>query len=186
MLDKDEELIDLYISGDDRALKELIERYTPQIYNFVRRFVGENEADDITQDVFIKVWKNLKKFNSKKSSFKTWIFTIARNTTIDFMRKKKIVLFSNLDNEENIFEETIKDEVALPDEILQKLQDVELLNSLLEKLPEQYKTVLALHYQEEMTFEEAGKVLGKPLNTVKSYHFRALKLLHQTMKNQRI
>ena len=171
---EDEKLVKKYIEGNDWALRELVEKYTPQVYNYVRRFVGVNEADDVTQEVFIKIWKNLKKFNKTKSSFKTWIFTIARNTTIDFMRKKKMVLFSNLNNEEEDFSETIKDEVILPDEALQKLQDSDLLNSLLEKLPEQYQTVLILHYQEEMTFDEISQVLKKPLNTVKSHHRRAL------------
>lgn len=176
---QDEKLIKLYITGNDWAIKELVEKYTPQIYNFVRRFVGVSEADDITQEVFIKIWKNLKKFNKDKSSFKTWIFTIARNTVIDFMRKRKIVLFSSLNSEENNFEETIEDETILPDEALQKLQDVDLLNSLLEKLPEQYQTVLILHYQEEMTFDEISQVLKKPINTVKSHHHRALQQLRE-------
>ncbi len=173
-MDKDSELISLYVSGDDTALKELIDKYTPQIYNFVRRFVGNNEADDITQEIFVKVWKSLEKFNQNKSSFKTWIFTIARNTVIDFLRRKNSIPFSSLDNEENNFSETIKDEAILPDEILQKLQDVDLLNSLLEKLPEQFQTVLILHYQEEMTFDEISQVLERPLNTIKSHHLRAI------------
>lgn len=172
-MDKDLELINLYIHGDDGSLKEIIEKYTPQIYNFVRRFVGTNESDDITQEVFIKVWKNLKKFNQNKSSFKTWIFTIARNTVIDFLRKKKSILFSSLDSEES-FSESIIDEAILPDEVLQKLQDVDLLNSLLEKLPEIYQSVLVLHYQEEMSFDEISQIIGKPLNTVKSHHLRAI------------
>jgi len=65
----------------------------------------------------------------------------------------------------------------LPDEVFQKLQDIDLLNSLLEKLPEQYQTVLILHYQEEMTFDEISQVLKKPLNTVKSHHLRAISQL---------
>ena len=165
----------------DLEIKEIVEKYTPQIYNYARRFVGADSADDVTQEIFIKVWKNLKKFNKDKSSFKTWIFTIARNTTIDFLRKRKDISFSMLGNEEEDFSETIKDEVALPDEVFQKLQDIELLNSILDKLPEQYKTVLVLHYQEEMTFEEIGKVLNKPLNTVKSHHHRAIKQLKEIL-----
>lgn len=180
-MDRDKELIDLYISSsDETALKELIEKHTPQIYNFVRRFVNANEADDITQEVFIKIWKNLKNFNKDKSSFKTWIFTIARNTIIDFLRKRKIILFSDLDTREENFSENIEDKAIMLDEELQKIQDVNFLNKLLEKLPEQYKTVLILHYQEDMTFNEISQVLDKPLNTVKSHHFRAL----QTLKKE--
>ena len=161
----------------DLEIKEIVEKYTPQIYNYARRFVGADSADDVTQEIFIKVWKNLKKFNKDKSSFKTWIFTIARNTTIDFLRKRKNIVFSDLDGEE----ENIIDEVIFPDEALQKLQDIELLNSILDKLSEQYKTVIVLHYQEEMTFEEIGKVLNKPLNTVKSHHHRAIKQLKKIL-----
>jgi len=186
-MNEDVELIALYISGDDNALKEIIDKYTPQVYNFVRRFVGSDQVDDITQEVFIKIWKNLGKFNKNKSSFKTWLFTIARNTVIDFTRKRKTILFSSLharnakstafaggSDKESNFGENIKDEAVLPDEALQRLQDVEFLNSFLKKLPEQYQSVLILRYQEEMTFEEIGKVLKKPLNTVKSHHLRAL------------
>jgi RNA polymerase sigma-70 factor, ECF subfamily len=174
VMEEDNNLIHLSINGDENALRELIEKYTPQIYNFARRFSNDDESPDLTQEIFIKVWKNLKKFNQNKSSFKTWLFTIARNTITDFLRKKKSILFSSLDNEESNFSENIEDKAILPDEVLQKLQDVEMLNSLLEKLPEQYQTVLILHYQESMTFEEISKILGKPLNTVKSFHFRAL------------
>ena len=136
-----------------------------------------SEAEDITQEVFIKVWKNIKKYK-KEQNFKTWVFSIAKNSTIDFLRKKKAINFSDLDsvvNEPDFdFSETISDTNLLPDEVLEKLQDSELLNNLVNKLSFQYKTILLLHYQEEMTFDEIGKVLNKPLNTVKSYHRRAI------------
>jgi len=187
-MNTDQELIDSFILHNDKdSLKELVEKYTPQIYNFTRHFVGVNEADDITQDVFIKVWKNIRKFNSEKASFKTWIFSIAKNTATDFLRKSrsasggsKSIVFSDLarqdlaQEEDESFSENIPDESLLPNEALQRLQDSELLNKVLEKLPIHYKTVLILHYQEEMTFDEIGKILDKPLNTVKSYHRRAI------------
>lgn len=176
----DEDLINLYNNGDENALKTLIERYTSHIYNFTRRFCGDN-AEDITQDVFIKVWKNIRKFDSSKSSFKTWLFTIARNTAFDFLRKKKSITFSDLETglDGEYFSNTIVDESLMPDEVLQKFQDVEFLNNLLSKLPIQYQAVLTLYYQEEMTFSEVGNILGKPLNTVKSHHRRALELLRK-------
>ena len=90
---------------------------------------------------------------------------------------------STLDqNEEDSFSEKIPDENILPDEALQKLQDKELLNNLLEKLQLEYKTVLVLHYQEELTFDEISKVLNKPLNTVKSYHHRAIIKLRKVLQ----
>jgi RNA polymerase sigma-70 factor (ECF subfamily) len=176
----DEEIILLYKNGDEEALKVLIARYTTPLYNFTARLTNKNDASDIVQEIFIKVWKNIQRFNPLKASFKTWIFTIARNTAMDFFRKKKSLLFSdlenkNIDNEEmNSFAENIPDENLLPDEILQKLEDIELLNKILAKLRPDYQEVLILHYQEEMTFEEIGKILNKPLNTVKSINRRAI------------
>jgi RNA polymerase sigma-70 factor (ECF subfamily) len=173
----DEEIIKEYLAGDDESLKTLIDKYTSSIYNFSARFVGVDNAKDITQDVFLKVWRNIKKFDSDKASFKTWIFRIARNTITDFLRKKKSVNFSSLDTEEGTFEENIPDEIILQDEIFSKLEDVEMLNKILDKIPINYREILVLYYQEDMTFKEIGGMLGKPLNTVKSYHHRALILL---------
>jgi len=177
-MDKDDEnLIKEYILGDERSFKILLDKYTSHIYNFSVRFVGGDHAEDIVQEVFIKVWKNIRKFDIGKSSFKTWVFTITRNTITDYLRKKKMISFSSLDKEEESFADNIEDEVILPIEALIKLEDKELLNGLLDKIPSNYREVLILYYQEEMTFNEIGKLLDKPLNTVKSYHHRALLLL---------
>lgn len=178
----DTEIILLYKEGNKGVFKELIDRYTPILYNFVARTTNKNDVSDIIQEVFIKVWKNLEKFDESKANFKTWIFTIAKNTVIDFSRKKKSFLFSGMfsstnENDietENSFEENILSEEILPDEALQKLEDIESLNKTLEKLREDYKEVLILYYQEEMTFEEISKILNKSINTVKSQHRRAI------------
>lgn len=175
----DEILVKEYLEGEENSLKVLIDRYTSHIYNFSVRFVPPDNTNDIVQEVFIKVWKNMKSFNIKKASFKTWIFTIARNTITDYLRKRKMVVFSSLDKEEEIFADNIEDEVILPDEALIKLEDKEFLNNLLDKIPVHYKEILILYYQEEMTFNEIGNLLKKPLNTVKSYHRRALLLLRK-------
>ena len=174
----DEEIIDLYNNGNEDIFKELINRYTQPLYNFIVRTANKNDAPDIIQETFIKVWKKIKHFDVKKASFKTWIFTIAKNTTTDFLRKRKFLLFRDLNKNngenDNSFEENILDENILPDEALQKLQDKEFLNDVLKKLSLEENEVLTLYYQEEMTFDEIGKILGKSLNTVKSQHRRAL------------
>ncbi|HLP86531.1 MAG TPA: sigma-70 family RNA polymerase sigma factor [Candidatus Paceibacterota bacterium] len=178
----DDFLIREYLEGDQGAFKILVEKYTPSIYNFSVRFVGEDYVKDIVQDIFIKAWKNVKKFNKSKANFKTWIFAITRNTITDYLRKKKMIPFSSLDSEEESFAENLEDEVVLPDEALIKLEDKELLNRILDKLPANYKEILILYYQEEMTFNEIGQLLSKPLNTVKSYHRRALILLRKLLE----
>jgi len=181
-MEEDNILIQKYLDGEEDSFKILIEKYTSSVYNFTSRFVGSLYSDDIVQEVFIKVWKKLKSFDTEKSQFKTWLFVIARNTITDYSRKRKIILFGSLDKEGESFAENIEDEVILPDEALQKLQDKELLDKVLGELKDNYRIVILLHYQEDMSFKEIGEVLGKPMNTVKSYHQRALKILHQSLK----
>ena len=167
----DEILIEEYIKGDENSFRFIIDKYSNSIYNFSARFVGISDATDIVQDVFVKVWTNIKKFDKSKSSFKTWLFRITRNTVIDFMRKKKMINFSSLDTEGENFEDTIEDDSSLPIEIMSQLEDEKMLNAFIDELPDNYKEVLVLHYQEDMTFAEIGELLNKPSNTVKSYHF---------------
>ena len=178
----DEELVEDILGGKEGSFDVLVHRYTTSIYNFAYRLTGNVEyAEDITQETFIKVWKNIKRYKSSYA-FKSWIFTIARNTATDFLRKRKSIVFSSLDTiEDHSFESNIPDDKILPMESLIKLEDVELLNGTLVKLPTDYQTVLLLHYQNDMTFEEIGKIMGKPLNTVKSWHRRSLIKLRELL-----
>ncbi len=110
----DRQLIYDYLKkGDEKSLEILIQRYLKPVYGFAYRYVGNvQEAEDIAQEVFVKVWKNLKKpalslskgFDPKKGNFKAWIFTIAKNTAFDFLKKKKSLQFSDLQKEENVLE----------------------------------------------------------------------------------
>ena len=175
----DNEIIELYKNGEKEALRHLINRYASPIFNFVARLTNRSDAPDIAQVIFIKAWKNIRKFDPQKASFKTWIFIIARNSVTDFWRKKKNILFTEI---EESFSENIPDENLLPDEVLQKLEDTEILNQTLEKLRPDYREVLVLYYQEEMTFEEIGEVLNKSINTVKSWHRRAILELRKIME----
>ena len=182
----DEEIILQYKKGDGTAFKKLIDRYTSSLYNFTSRMVGKSEASDIVQEIFIKTWKNIDRFNPLKASFKTWIFTISRNAATDFLRKKKSLSFSDLEGNSGEdatgFSENIVDENLLPEYNLERMEDSQLLNNMLEKLKHNYRDVLVLHYQEEMSFEEIGEILGKPPNTVKSQHRRAITELRKMIK----
>ncbi len=177
----DEQLVVEYLAGDEESLEILIKRHLKPIYGFVYRYTG-NEADaaDITQDVFVKMWRQLKKFDVKRS-FKAWLFTIAKNTALDFLKKKKVVPFSNFENADgnNILTETITDPAPLPPEIFERQELGELLNSVMKKLPLTYQEVLSLHYQDQLTFQEIAEILAEPLNTVKSRHQRAIILLRK-------
>jgi RNA polymerase sigma-70 factor, ECF subfamily len=175
----DAQLIDDYIKGDENALSVLVHRHTSSVYNFVCRMIGNpHDAEDVVQDVFFKIWKNIKKYR-KEVGFKTWLFTIARNTAIDRLRKKKEYVFSDMEqngdgDDVDNFIETQEDSSPLPDEIVMQMEDAHALDVAINSLSVGYKEVLLLRYIEQLTFDEIGKVLKKPLSTVKSQHRRAL------------
>ena len=107
--------------NDEKTIELLIAPHLNPIYGFVFQYVkNASDAEDITQEVFVKAWRNLKKIKQKK--FKTWLFRVARNTAIDFLRKKRAIPFSDFENKagENILIENLTDETGLPDEILAK------------------------------------------------------------------
>lgn len=187
----DQELVAKYLNGDAESLEILIRQYMPAVYRFVYRYVGNAEdAEDITQEAFVKAWRNLKRFDRTKS-FKTWIFAIAKNTGIDFLKKKKAVPFSVFSargggNEagDTAFAETLVDSLPLPDEMLAKRDARYAFACAMEKLSPKYKTVLFLRSMRELTFREIAESLGEPLHTVKSRYRRGLVLLKNILQNE--
>ena len=181
---KDEELMERYLDeGSEKFFVEIVNRYLRPVYNFVRRYGGdEKDAEEISQESFVKLWKNIRKYR-KGEKFKTWFFTIARNTAIDLLRKKRHVVFSAFDSENgsNILEDTLESQEVMADKIFELSENKDLLEKLLDDLPPNYKEVLFLYYNEEMNLEEISEVLKKPLNTVKSQHRRALIKLREHM-----
>jgi RNA polymerase sigma-70 factor (ECF subfamily) len=184
MLDySDVQLVSNYLKGDKESLGFLIKRYLKQIYNFVCHYVGNTaDAEDITQEIFVRMWRNIKKFDRQKN-FKTWIFSIAKNASIDFLRKKKNIPFSEFEDEEggNAIIDTLVDPAPLPDEIIERADAAHLLNSALEKISPKYRVVLFLRYNDHFTFREIAESLGEPLETIKSRHGRALIALRKIL-----
>ena len=180
----DEELVFHYIENDDQsAFTELVNRYLKPIYNFSLRLCGNpKDAEEITQESFVKLWKNIGKFRQGEK-FKTWFYTIARNTTIDWMRKKKSIVFSEFENEDgnNYIEDTLIDTEKTTHELFELSEHKVTVERLLGELTVQYREVLLLRYHEGLDFEEIGKTLKKSVNTVKSQHRRALIILSKKL-----
>jgi RNA polymerase sigma-70 factor, ECF subfamily len=175
----DANLIKNYLKGDEKSLEILIQRYLKNIYNFVYKKVqSEHDAQDITQETFLKVWKNIKKFDKNKS-FKSWIFTIAKNTIIDFSRKRKTIPLSEFENEngKNVIIEKLADQKLLPDEIFYKKNLAKLFSEEINKLSEKYKIVLFMYYKDGFNFREIAEILKEPVNTIKSRHRRGLEII---------
>ena len=170
----DEMLVTEYLSGDERAFAQLIKRHLRGVYSFALRSAG-GEADDIVQDIFLKVWKNLKRYEPQSARFKTWLMRIARNTVIDYLRKKKSFTFSDLeDGRDDSRLGNVPDPEPLPDEVFARAHDIREVQSMLEKLPPLYREVLLLHYMNHLSFEEISSILDVPANTVRSRHHRGL------------
>lgn len=186
----EKQLIEAYLKGDYESLEILVRQYLRPIYGFVYKQVGNaQDSEDITQDVFVKVWKNIKKFDRKKS-FKSWIFSIAKNSVIDFIRKshlasgeKKSIPFSSFENEEgdSILDSMLLDTGLLPDEIYEQKETKGILLKTMERLSVKYQAVLSLYYEREFNFREIAKMLGEPINTVKSRHRRGLMALRKNL-----
>jgi RNA polymerase sigma-70 factor (ECF subfamily) len=161
----------------------LVKRHVNSVYLFIYKLTGNKEdAEDITQETFIKVWQKLSKFDTDKN-FKTWLFSIAKNTAIDKLRKKKSINFSSLDIEESSdFKSNLMDSEPLPDEIFANQESADALINALTKLSENQKLIIHLHISEELTFEEISDIFDKPMNTVKSQYGRAIEKLRELLK----
>ncbi len=173
----DDELILEYRTGSEEAFKILIERYTTPLYGFAYRMTNKSDlSEDIVAETCVKVWKTISRYKTGNNTFKSWIFTITRNTTIDNLRKKKMPVVSDFDTTDghNYLMETVGDADTLPSTLIEKAEQKHLLNSALASLSVEDREILTLHNLEEMTFEAIGEVIKKPLNTVKSKYRRAL------------
>lgn len=176
MEDSDVLLVQKYLGGDENAFSVTVERHIGSVLNFAYHLTGtRDDAEDIVQETFLKAWKHLKTYRPEKS-FKTWLYAIARNTAIDVLRKKKNLPFSafETDEGENTLTDALVDPAPLSNELSILSEDSERLRVIVLKLPFDYRTVILLRYSEDLTFDEIGKILGKPLHTVKSQHRRAL------------
>lgn len=175
---EDKKLISEYLAGNEYALELLVGKYLKPIYNFVYKNVGsESDAEDISQEVFVKVWKNIKKFDQQKS-FKPWIYQIARNTSIDFLRKKKAIPFSKFENEkgQNMLLENM---VAAPVNLIENFHNKKVLSVVMGQLNEKEQKIINLRHHDGMSFREISEIFNESINTIKSRYRRILKNLQQ-------
>lgn len=199
----DAQLVRKHLNGDEKALPSLIKRYLKPVYNFVYRYVGNTQdAEDVTQEVFVKMWRNLKEFDPQRnclatlrdkqnknlapyrtegsgSGFKTWIFEIAKNASLNWIKKKRPYLFSQFENGdgENSLAEFISDRSPLPEELFAQTEFDDKLAAAVEKLNPDYRKVFILRYNNDLAFKDISESLNKPLNTVKSRYRRSLLML---------
>jgi len=185
MTKSDEQLVTDFLGGSEEAMKSLVEKYLKPIYNFTYQLTRDTGAsEDITQDVFVKMWKNMDSFDSEKR-FSTWLYAIAKNTAYDHLKKKKSLPFAAFENSAGInILENIEDEVSLHSEaMLQKMDNAKDVQALLAALSPQLKTILLLHHQQGFSLVEISEILGAPSNTIKSKYRRAIIFLKKISSN---
>jgi RNA polymerase sigma-70 factor (ECF subfamily) len=181
-MEEDRKLIEEFIEGNEYSFEKLLRKYLKPIFNFVCQLSGDfHVAEDLTQETFVKAWKNIKKFDRERS-FKTWIFTIAKNTTYDYFKKKKTIPLSNfIDEEGNNRLDNISDGSILPDEILERKDIAIEMEKKLEEIPERYRIILTMRYKNDFSLLEISEILDIPYNTIKSGHQRALQSLRKIL-----
>jgi RNA polymerase sigma-70 factor (ECF subfamily) len=174
----DSDLVKIIIKKNPEAYREIVKRYQRKLFVYLYHLVGNREeTEDILQNVFVKVYNNLKKFKTRKK-FSSWIYRIAHNEAVNFLKKrsqKKFVSWEDVIISKEKMEISSHERSPLEHWIKKELsKEVE---TALEKLPAKYKEVLILRYFSEKSYEEIGEILKKPINTVGTLINRAKKKL---------
>jgi RNA polymerase sigma-70 factor, ECF subfamily len=184
---EDSRLIEEALRGDDRAYKKLMAKYHDAIYNFIYRMVHDREqVEDLTQEAFIKAFSSLKNFN-EEFAFSTWLYKIATNNCIDYIRKKKLQMYSidkPIESKDSDFTFELPDDSFEPDQELISDQRTLMLRKAIDHLPEKYRRVIFLRHVEEKSYEEIAAQLKLPIGTVKAHIFRAREILYKELRHR--
>ena len=171
-------VVTAFLGGEERAFEELVDRYQARLLNFVYRTVGDRErAEDLVQEVFIRVYRHLHRFDRSKK-FSTWVYTIASNLAKNELRNRSrnpLVLFQtvkkNWDDEDRPLQ--FEDTTSRPDDMYRKRRLRELVEQSVAQLPEHHRSVFVLRELEGKSYEEIAEITGCNLGTVKSRLNRA-------------
>ena len=182
---KDYELVQKALNdNDEMSYKQLMSRYKDSIYFMILKMVNnKDDAEDLTLEAFGKAFMRLEQY-SPKFAFSTWLFRIASNNCIDFLRKKKMKTTSidRSEEEEGIATIFLTSQSLNPEQEAIKNQKMKLMRELVEKLKPQYKNLIELRYFKGLSYEEISEQLGLPLGTVKAQLFRARTVLKEIIK----
>ena len=167
MTRSDADLVRLCLDGDESAWHELVGRYTRKVFGLGYRFVGRvDEAEDLTQEVFVKVYQGLSRYRPAEGSFSTWLMTVARNHAIDRYRRRREERLRIV--EEPALLDSMPDRGETPFRSLEREERVRLVHSGLRALPSDLREPIVLCDLQGLPYEEAAATLGIPLGTVKS------------------
>ena len=177
---RDEEVVLYIIKGETQLFSVIIDRYQAKVFSTALHYTHDHEdARDLTQEIFIKLYNNLQNYKGK-ASFSTWLYRIAVNRCIDWTRKKKLqtisAIYDGSEEEIDIYE-TIADRGWGPEEALIKQENMDFIRKVVDDLPEIYKTVIILYYFEDFSPQEISDITGVPRRTIETRLYRGKNLL---------
>jgi RNA polymerase sigma-70 factor (ECF subfamily) len=180
-MQEDEKIIELIQKKGDMELgfQLLMRSYQERIYWQIRRLVtGHDDANDVLQNTFIKIYKGIGKFKGEAKLY-TWIYRIAVNESLNFIRKRKKMQGVSIDEEDlNLAERLKSDPYFEGDEVEIKFQEA------LNRLPEKQKAVFSLRYYDEMPYQEMSQVLGTSIGALKASYHHAIKKMEEYLKEK--
>lgn len=177
----DVELINLSLQGDEFGFEELINRYKNLVFSIIlRQTNNRHEADDISQEVFLKVYKNLDRY-TPEFKFSTWVMRITSNYIIDLHRKKKIdsVSYESYTEEGGVLPDTMPS----PEVAYIKQEQTERLKKIIDGLPDIYKVPVMLYHNNDLSYQEIADEIGEPVSKVKNRIFRGRKMLKELLSD---
>ena len=173
------------LAGDERAYRELVERYQARVYSVALRMVRRPEdAEDLTQETFVRMFRALSRYDPTRP-FAAWLFTITSRLCIDHIRRRKVSPISLTQRERETDEEyeiEVEDPGLKPDEAAQHAEERAATAALIEGLPPHYRIVVLLRHVQDLSYEEIAEALHLPLGTVKARIHRARALLKERME----
>jgi RNA polymerase sigma-70 factor (ECF subfamily) len=179
-------LVNKAVAGDQRAYAELLGRYRDAIYFMLLKMVNnQDDAEDLTIEAFGKAFKNIQQY-TPNFAFSTWLFKIATNNCIDFIRKRRggptiSIDQTNMDREETPIH--IQADELDPEENMINQQKIRLMREVVQRLKPRYRKLVEMRYFDELSYEEIAESLELPIGTVKAQLFRARELLFNILKS---
>ncbi|MFB5650172.1 RNA polymerase sigma factor [Leptospira wolffii] len=169
------------LAGDFESFEQLVLRYESMVYSQAKKaFRNESEAEDFTQDIFLKAFEGLSTFKGR-SKFSTWVFSIARNEIIRKYRKDHPEIDMPIDS---ISSDVVSTGSSSQESEVLERETTDKIRSLVEKLPELYRKPISLHYFENMSYKDISENLNLKMNTLKSYIFRGKEILREWLKKE--
>ncbi|MDZ4698730.1 MAG: sigma-70 family RNA polymerase sigma factor [Rhodothermales bacterium] len=186
--EQDRALVKQALEGNEAAYKALVQKYSKALTMHVQRLVRKpEEVDDLVQESFIKAFSALGSY-SVEYAFSTWLYKIATNHAIDYLRKRKLKTYSidkPRDTKDGAVEFELPDATYRPDRHIVADQRRQLIQDAIDALPEKYHKVIVMRHQQEKSYEEIARELDLPLGTVKAHIFRARELLNKFLRDKR-